>query len=78
MLTIKRYTNRKFYDNEEKGYITLDDITARIREGREVQVIDHESGEDITTVVLTQIIFEQEKKQCLLLNRILANYRLKW
>ena len=63
MLTIKRYTNRKFYDPEEKGYITLEDIAARIREGREVQVIDHESGEDITTVVLTQIIFEQEKKQ---------------
>jgi polyhydroxyalkanoate synthesis repressor PhaR len=63
MLTIKRYTNRKFYDTEEKGYITLEDITARIREGREVQVIDHASGEDITTVVLTQIVFEQEKKQ---------------
>ena len=63
MLTIKRYTNRKFYDPEEKGYITLEDIAARIREGREVQVIDHVSGEDITTVVLTQIVFEQEKKQ---------------
>ncbi len=63
MLTIKRYTNRKFYDTEEKGYITLENIAERIREGREVQVIDHASGEDITTVVLTQIILEQEKKQ---------------
>lgn len=63
MLTIKRYPNRKFYDTEEKRYITLEDITDRIREGREVQVIDNASGEDITTVVLTQIISEQEKKQ---------------
>jgi polyhydroxyalkanoate synthesis repressor PhaR len=63
MLTIKRYSNRKFYDPEEKGYITLEDIADRIREGREVQVIDHASGEDITAVVLTQIILEQEKKQ---------------
>ena len=63
MLTIKRYPNRKFYDTEEKRYITLDDIAHRIRRGREVQVIDHTNGEDITTVVLTQIIFEQEKKQ---------------
>ena len=63
MLTIKRYSNRKFYDTEDKGYITLEDIADRIRTGREVQVIDHTSGEDITTVVLTQIIFEQEKKQ---------------
>lgn len=63
MLTIKRYPNRKFYDTEEKRYITLDDIAHRIRKGREIQVIDHTNGEDITTIVLTQIIFEQEKKQ---------------
>jgi len=63
MLTIKRYPNRKFYDTEEKRYITLDDISDRIRAGREVQVIDQGSGEEITSVVLTQIIFEQEKKQ---------------
>jgi len=63
MLTIKRYPNRKFYDTEEKRYITLDDISERIRAGREVQVIDQASGEEITSVVLTQIIFEQEKKQ---------------
>lgn len=63
MLTIKRYPNRKFYDTEEKRYITLEDISSRIREGREVQVIDQGTGEEITSVVLTQIIFEQEKKQ---------------
>ena len=63
MLTIKRYPNRKFYDTEEKRYITLDDISERIREGREIRVIDQSSGEEITSVVLTQIIFEQEKKQ---------------
>lgn len=63
MLTIKRYPNRKFYDTEEKCYITLDDISERIREGREVQVIDQGTGEEITSVILTQIILEREKKQ---------------
>lgn len=63
MLIIKRYPNRKFYDTEEKRYITLDDISEKIRAGREVQVVDQSSGEEITSVVLTQIIFEQEKKQ---------------
>lgn len=63
MLIIKRYPNRKFYNTEEKRYITLDDISSRIREGREVQVIDQGTGEEITSVVLTQIIFEQEKKR---------------
>jgi polyhydroxyalkanoate synthesis repressor PhaR len=63
MLIIKRYPNRKFYDTEDKRYITLDDIGERIRAGREVQVIDQGSGEEITSVVLTQIILEQEKKK---------------
>jgi polyhydroxyalkanoate synthesis repressor PhaR len=63
MLVIKRYPNRKLYDTEAKQYITLDGVADLIRQGREVQVVDHLSGEDLTTVVLTQIIFEQEKKQ---------------
>jgi polyhydroxyalkanoate synthesis repressor PhaR len=63
MVIIKRYPNRKLYDTEAKQYITLDGIAALIRDGQEVQIQDHTSGEDLTTVTLTQIIFEQEKKQ---------------
>lgn len=63
MLAIKRYPNRKLYNTETKQYITLDGIAELIREGEEVQVLDHASGEDLTTLTLTQIIFEQEKKQ---------------
>lgn len=63
MLIIKRYANRKFYDTEEKRYITLEDISERIRNGHDIQVIDQSSGEEITSVVLSQIIFEQEKKR---------------
>lgn len=63
MPVIKRYPNRKLYDTEAKQYITLDAIAELIRQGEEVQVTDHASGEDLTAVTLTQIIFEQEKKQ---------------
>ena len=63
MLVIKRYPNRKLYDTEAKGYITLEQIAELIRGGQEIQVIDNVSGEDLTAVVLTQIILEQEKKQ---------------
>jgi polyhydroxyalkanoate synthesis repressor PhaR len=63
MRIIKRYPNRKLYDTEEKQYITLNGITDLIRTGSEVQVIDHASGQDLTAVTLTQIIFEEEKKQ---------------
>jgi polyhydroxyalkanoate synthesis repressor PhaR len=62
MPVIKRYPNRKLYDTEAKSYVTLEQITQMIRNGEEVQVVDHESGEDLTNLTLTQIILEQEKK----------------
>lgn len=62
MPIIKRYPNRKLYDTEAKSYVTLDQITQMIRDGIEVQVLDHESGEDLTNLTFTQIILEQEKK----------------
>jgi polyhydroxyalkanoate synthesis repressor PhaR len=63
MPVIKRYPNRKLYDTEAKRYITLNEIAALIRAGQEVAVMDHATDEDLTAVVLTQIIFEQEKQQ---------------
>lgn len=74
MRAIKRYPNRKLYDTEAKQYITLDAIADLIRSGQEVQVIDHASGEDLTALTLSQIIFEQEKRQSGFLPRsILTN-----
>jgi polyhydroxyalkanoate synthesis repressor PhaR len=62
MPVIKRYANRKLYDTEAKQYITLDGIADLIRKGEDVQVIDHQTGDDITALVTAQIIFAQEKK----------------
>lgn len=62
MYLIKRYPNRKLYDTQKKEYLNLETLTEFIRQGAEVKVIDNLSGEDITTVTLTQIILEQEKK----------------
>jgi len=63
MIIIKRYPNRKLYNTEAKQYVTLDGIAELIREGEEIQILDHATGDDLTAVTLTQIIFEQEKKQ---------------
>lgn len=71
MPIIKRYPNRKLYDTEAKRYVTLEAITQMIHEGQEVQVVDHETGEDLTNLTLSQIIFEQEKKGAGLLPRVL-------
>lgn len=62
MRIIKRYSNRKLYDTYVKEYITLNSIAHLIQQGKDIQVIDNVSGEDITSLTLTQIIMDQEKK----------------
>ncbi|NNC47011.1 MAG: polyhydroxyalkanoate synthesis repressor PhaR [Sphingomonas sp.] len=57
---IKKYANRRLYDTESSSYITLDRLAEMIREGRDVEVIDAKSGEDITHNVMTQIIVDEE------------------
>jgi len=63
MIIVKRYPNRKLYNTDAKRYVTLDQLAELIHSGDEVQILDHHTGEDLTAVTLTQIIFEQEKKQ---------------
>ena len=58
---IKRYSNRKLYDTQESRYVTLEEIEEMIRAGREITVVDAASGEDLTSVTLTQIILENER-----------------
>jgi polyhydroxyalkanoate synthesis repressor PhaR len=58
---IKRYSNRKLYDTQESRYVTLDEIEEMIRAGKEIQVVDASSGEDLTSVTLTQIILDSER-----------------
>ena len=60
---IKRYSNRKLYDTQSSQYVTLEQIALMIRQGEEVQVLDNSSKEDLTSVTLAQIIFEEEKRQ---------------
>lgn len=62
MPIIKRYANRKLYDTHAKRYVTLPDIAEMIRQGDEITVLDHASGEDITSQIQAQIIFEQERQ----------------
>jgi polyhydroxyalkanoate synthesis repressor PhaR len=60
---IKRYANRKLYDTQHSRYVTLDQISEMIRNGDEVKIVDNKTKEDLTSVTLAQIIFEEEKKQ---------------
>ena len=60
---IKRYANRKLYDTQDSRYVTLEQISEMIRVGENVRVMDNNSKEDLTSVTLAQIIFEEEKKK---------------
>ena len=59
---IKRYANRKLYNTESSRYITLKGISELIRDDREIQVIENESGQDITPIVLSQILVDDQKQ----------------
>ncbi|HKL68615.1 polyhydroxyalkanoate synthesis repressor PhaR [Salibaculum sp.] len=61
-LLIKRYASRRLYNTETSDYVTLEDIAAFIRDGREVQIVDLKSGDDLTRQYLLQIIAEHESR----------------
>lgn len=60
-ILIKKYGNRRLYDTVGSRYVNLDDLAEHIRGGREVRVVDAKTGQDLTRVVLTQIITEDAK-----------------
>jgi len=57
---IKKYPNRRFYDVSRSSHVTLTDLYELVKSGQEIQVIDSRTGEDITNIVLTQIILEHD------------------
>lgn len=66
---IKKYSNRRLYNTNSSAYINLEDLYQMIREGEDFIVQESSTGEDITNIILTQIIMEQESKGYNLLNK---------
>ncbi len=60
-VVVRKYENRRLYDTSSSRYVNLPEIAQLIREGTEVQVVDAKSGDDITAVILTQIIHEDAR-----------------
>jgi polyhydroxyalkanoate synthesis repressor PhaR len=60
---IKRYANRKLYNTDTSRYITLKGIAELLEKSQDVVVIDNETGEDITSVTLSQVLVGNERKQ---------------
>ncbi len=58
MQIIKKYANRKLYHTNQKQYITLEGIAHLIQSGYYVQIIDNETGDDITSSILAQVVVQ--------------------
>jgi polyhydroxyalkanoate synthesis repressor PhaR len=58
---IRKYTNRRLYDTVGSRHVTLEDLRRLILDGEKIKVVDDKSGEDLTRMVLLQIISEQEQ-----------------
>lgn len=67
ILHLKKYANRRLYDTEKSNYVTLDYVTEAIRGGRQINVLDAKTGEDVTSAILTQIVLEETRKKKFLL-----------
>lgn len=61
VVQIKKYGNRRLYDTAGSRYVNLEAIAALIRDGKQVQIVDAKTGQDLTRVTLTQIITEDAK-----------------
>src|SRR6516225_890281 len=62
IVLIKKYPNRRLYNTSSRAYVNLTDLAALIRQGEELEEVDAKTGEDVTRVVLTQIIVEDAKE----------------
>lgn len=61
-LIIKKYPNRRLYNTAKSAYITVEDVSELIKQGFRVQVVDVGTGDDVTAIVLTQIIMNKAKE----------------
>lgn len=63
MILIKRYANRKLYDTKNSKYVTISNIIELIQDNEEVKVIENNTQEDITNVVMAQVLLKLEQKE---------------
>jgi polyhydroxyalkanoate synthesis repressor PhaR len=66
-VVLKKYANRRLYDTQKSAFVSLSQVADLIKQGREIEIRDDRTGEDVTAFILTQIVLEEVKKKTLLL-----------
>ena len=77
-ILFKKYANRRIYDTENSTYVTLNQVADMIRQGRQVEVVDAKTKEDVTAFILTQIVLEQAKNKNILLPKPLLHLIIQY
>ncbi|PIP37195.1 MAG: pesticidal protein Cry15Aa, partial [Desulfobacterales bacterium CG23_combo_of_CG06-09_8_20_14_all_51_8] len=60
MHLIKKYANRKLYDTTDKRYLTMDRLAELIKAGDEVSIVDNETGDDLTSAIVSQLLARED------------------
>lgn len=66
-ILLKKYANRRLYDMGQSKYVTLSEVAEQVRNGKQVEVVDAKTKDDVTAFILTQIILEEAKSKNILL-----------
>jgi polyhydroxyalkanoate synthesis repressor PhaR len=66
-VVLKKYANRRLYDTEKRAFVSLGQVAELVKQGREIEISDDKTGEDVTAFILTQVVLEEVKKKTLLL-----------
>jgi polyhydroxyalkanoate synthesis repressor PhaR len=77
-IILKKYANRRLYDNTRSAYVTLEQVAEMIRAGHSVTAVDAKTGDDVTAFVLTQIVLEEARKKNALLPTALLHMIIRY
>ena len=61
-ILITRYSSRRLYNTNSSEYVTLEEISTLIKNGKNIKIIDKQTGEDLTKQYLLQIISDIDNK----------------
>jgi polyhydroxyalkanoate synthesis repressor PhaR len=77
-VVLKKYANRRLYDTEKRAFVSLSQVAELVKQGRDIEISDDKTGEDVTAFILTQVVLEEVKKKSLLLPVSLLSLMIRY
>ena len=77
-VVLKKYANRRLYDTKKRAFVSLSQVAELVKQGREIEISDDKTGEDVTAFILTQVVLEEVKKKSLLLPVSLLSLMIRY